>query len=243
MFIVLLALWETIVRGAGVPAYLVPAPSVIWLQSTAIVGDIAGHTLATLHTVAIGFGVSVVISIPLAVLLTSSQVVASAVYPLIVLTQSIPKVALAPILVVALGANQMPRVIVAFLVAFFPLLMATVAGLLSTPPELIELGRSYKASRLQEVFRIRIPFSTPFIFSGLKAAIVLSVTGTVAGEFVASDRGLGHLIIATTAFFQTPIAFGALILLSIMGIALFQLVAVVQRVFFAWSTGEEAKAK
>lgn len=233
--VALVIVWEAAVRIFGIPVYLLPAPSVIWVDCVAIAGTIWGHTLATLHTVIVGFVVSIVISLPLAVALTSSRIVASAVYPLLVLTQAIPKVALAPILVVLLGANELPRIVVTFLVAFFPLVIAIATGLMAVPSELIELGRSYKASMLQELWRIRIPYAIPFIFSGLKVAIALSVVGAVVGEFVNADKGLGYLIVSSTAFFQVPVAFGALILLSLMGVVLFQLVVVVERVLFPWS--------
>jgi NitT/TauT family transport system permease protein len=235
-FILLLAVWELAVRVFHIPVYLLPAPSVIWTDTTRIAGAVAGHTLATLQTIVIGFLVSIVVSLPLAVVITYSRLFANAVYPLLVLTQSIPKVALAPILVVALGANEMPRVVVTFLVAFFPLVISIAAGLTSVPPDLIELGRSYKATRFQELHRIRLPYAIPFIFSGLKVAITLSVVGAVVGEFVAANRGLGYLITSSTAFFKTPVAFGAMILLSIMGIVLFQTLVIVERVFFPWSS-------
>ena len=238
----LVILWEAAVRLFAIPVYLVPAPSVIWTDSLAMGGTVASHTVATLRTVMIGFFVSIVISLPLAVALTSSPLVSNAVYPLLVLTQSIPKVALAPILVVVFGATELPRIIVTLLVAFFPLVISIAVGLLSVPPDLLELGRSYRASRFQELYRIRLPYSVPFIFSGLKVAIALSVVGAVVAEFVNADRGLGYLIITTTAFFQVPVAFGALILLSVMGIVLFQAVVVIERVFFPWSPGHETTA-
>ena len=239
MLVLLVIVWEAAVRAFSIPVYLLPAPSVIWQDTTSIAGAVADHTLATLHTVVVGFLLSIVISLPLAVLITSSPLASNAIYPLIVLTQSIPKVALAPILVVALGANELPRVIVTFLVAFFPLVVSVAAGLLAVPEDLIELGRSYRASKLQQLYRIRLPYAVPFIFSGLKVAITLSVVGAVVGEFVAADRGLGYLITSSTAFFKTPVAFGAMILLSIMGIVLFQLVVIIERVFFPWSTSEQ----
>jgi NitT/TauT family transport system permease protein len=185
--------------------------------------------------VLLGFAVSVIVSLPLAVLITASPVIANAVYPLLVLTQAIPKVALAPILVVMLGSNELPRVVVTFLVAFFPLVLSIAAGITAVPPELIELGRACKASRWRELWRIRLPYAMPFVFSGLKAAITLSVVGAVVGEFVNADRGLGYLIQTSTAFFQVPLAWGALVLLSLMGIVLFQLVVIVERVFFPWA--------
>jgi NitT/TauT family transport system permease protein len=235
----LVVVWEAAVRLFAIPVYLVPAPSVIWTDSLAMGGTVVSHTLATLRTVMIGFVVSIVISLPLAVALTSSPLVSNAIYPLLVLTQSIPKVALAPILVVVFGATELPRIIVTLLVAFFPLVISIAVGLLSVPPDLLELGRSYRASRFQELYRIRLPYSVPFIFSGLKVAIALSVVGAVVAEFVNADRGLGYLIITTTAFFQVPVAFGALIVLSVMGVVLFQAVVVVERVFFPWSPGHE----
>lgn len=233
--VALIGVWEASVHLFAIPVYLLPAPSAIWVDCIAIAGTIWGHTVATLHTVIVGFIVSVAISLPLAVALTSSRLVANAIYPLLVLTQAIPKVALAPILVVLLGANELPRIVVTFLVAFFPLVINMATGLLSVPPELIELSRSYKASKMQELWRIRIPYAIPFIFSGLKVAIALSVVGAVVGEFVNADKGLGYLIVSSTAFFQVPVAFGALILLSVMGIVLFQAVVVAERVFFPWS--------
>jgi len=239
VLILLVIVWEAAVRAFAIPVYLLPAPSVIWQDTTAIAGAVAGHTLATLHTVMLGFVLSILVSLPLAVLITSSPLASNAIYPLIVLTQSIPKVALAPILVVALGANEIPRVIVTFLVAFFPLVVSIASGLLAVPQDLIELGRSYRASKLQQLYRIRLPYAVPFIFAGLKVAITLSVVGAVVGEFVAADQGLGYLITSSTAFFRTPVAFGAMILLSIMGIVLFQLVAIIERVFFPWSSSDQ----
>ena len=235
----MLILWEAAVDIFDIPLYLLPAPSVIWTESIAIAGTIGEHFLATLKTVVLGFIISFVISLPLAVFMTSSPLISSAVYPLLVLTQSIPKVALAPILVVILGANELPRLVITFLVAFFPLVVAISIGLMSVPAELVELGRSFKASKMQELYRIRLPYAVPFIFSGLKVAIALAVVGAVVGEFVNADKGLGYLIITATAFFKVPVAFGALILLSIMGIVLFQVVVVIERIFFPWSAANQ----
>jgi NitT/TauT family transport system permease protein len=232
---IFVALWELMCRVFHVPAYLVPTPSAIFTDTAQLAGPVLMHTLATGETVLLGFAASAVISLPLAVLITSSPLIANAVYPLLVLTQSIPKVALAPILVVIFGSNELPRVVVTFLVAFFPLVLSIAAGITAVPPELIELGRACKASRWRELWRIRLPYAVPFVFSGLKAAITLSVVGAVVGEFVNADRGLGYLIVTSTAFFKVPLAWGALVLLSLMGIVLFQAVVIVERVFFPWA--------
>ena len=229
------ALWEAICRVFHVPGYLVPPPSAIFVETWQLIGQVSMHTLATTQTTLLGFAASLIVSLPLAILLTASPAVANTVYPVLVLTQSIPKVALAPILVVIFGSNELPRVVVTFLVAFFPLVLSIAAGITAVPPELIELGRACQASRWRALWRIRLPYAVPFIFSGLKAAITLSVVGAVVGEFVNADRGLGYLIVTSTAFFKVPLAWGALVLLSLIGIILFQAVVVVERVFFPWA--------
>jgi NitT/TauT family transport system permease protein len=232
-------LWELICRAFSIPAYLVPTPSAIWTDTWKLVGPVSDHTLATTRTVLLGFLASLIVSLPLAVLITASPAVANTIYPFLVLTQSIPKVALAPILVVIFGSNELPRVVVTFLVAFFPLVLSIAAGIASVPPELIELGRACRASRWRELWRIRLPYAVPFIFSGLKAAITLSVVGAVVGEFVNADKGLGYLIVTSTAFFQVPLAWGALVLLSLLGIILFQAVVIVEQVFFPWAIADD----
>ena len=232
----LFVVWEGACRLFKIPGYLVPSPVDIWTETIAIGPTVAGHTMATFKTVMLGFLVSILISLPLAVILTASPTIAAAVYPFLVWTQSIPKVALAPILVVLLGTNELPRIVITVLVAFFPLVISIATGLLSVPPELIELSRACRASKLSELLRIRLPYAIPFIFAGLKVAISLAVVGAVVAEFVNADAGLGFLIQTSTAFFKVPVAFGALIILSVMGVVLFQIVVVAERVFFPWSS-------
>jgi len=232
----LFVVWEGACRLFEIPGYLVPSPVDIWNETMAIGPTVAGHTMATFKTVMLGFVVSILISLPLAVILTASPAIAAAVYPFLVWTQSIPKVALAPILVVLLGTNELPRIVITVLVAFFPLVISIATGLLSVPPELIELSRACRASKLSELLRIRLPYAIPFIFAGLKVSISLAVVGAVVAEFVNADAGLGFLIQTSTAFFKVPVAFGALIILSVMGVVLFQIVVVAERVFFPWSS-------
>ena len=238
---VLVVLWEVLVRAFEVPEFLLPAPSSIAGESWKVAGNMAMHGAATLRTVLLGFALSVVVSLPMALAITSSPAVGNAIYPLLVLTQSIPKVALAPLLVVILGANELPRVVVTFLVAFFPLVISISTGLLAVPPELLELGRACKASWRQELLRIRLPYAVPFVFSGFKVAITLCVVGAVVAEFVNADRGLGYLIVTSTAFFKVPLAFGAVILLSLMGIVLFQLIVMLERWLFPWSAADSRR--
>lgn len=231
----LLLAWEAAVALFAIPVYLLPSPSRIIADAAANAGTLGMHTLATLKTVLLGFGVSVAVSLPLAVFITSSKTVANAVYPVLVLTQSIPKVALAPILVILLGTNELPRIVVTFLVAFFPLVIAVATGLMSVPSDLVELGRSYRGSAWQLLRRIRLPYAVPMIFSGLKVAVTLSVVGAVVAEFVNADAGLGYFIVTSTAFFETPLAYAALVILALMGIVLFQLIVIIERLAFPWS--------
>ena len=234
--VLLLAAWETAARLLRVPEFILPAPSAIAAALAQAGPNVLLHSRATLVTVLLGFAASVAISLPLAVVIASSRVLEAAIYPLLVVTQSVPKVALAPILMVAMGASELPRVVVTFLVAFFPLVVSSVAGLAATPPELLELARSCRATRMQELFRIRLPFAVPFVFAGLKVAIALCVVGAVVGEFVGADRGLGYLIQTSMAFFKVPLAFGAVVVLAAMGIVLFQIVALAERLLFPWAT-------
>jgi len=236
------AIWELVVRLFRIPIYILPAPSEIVADVAAVWPNVAMHSWATLETVLLGFAVSVAVSLPLAALLALSETVSRLVYPLLVVTQSVPKVALAPILIIALGTGELPRVVVTFLVAFFPLVVSVATGMQAVPPELIELGRALDASRWKEVWRIRLPFAVPFVFSGMKVAVALAVVGAVVGEFVAADKGLGYLITTSMAFFKLPLAFGAVILLALMGIGLFQLVVLAERVLFPWSASSTTVA-
>jgi len=234
----LILVWEALVWLFSIPEYLLPAPSQIFKVTAAAWPVMLEHTISTIRTTMLGFLVSIVISLPLAVAIASSPLLANSIYPLLVITQSIPKVAIAPIIVVLVGAGEISRVLVAFLIAFFPLVISIATGLLATPQELVELGRSFNATHLQELIRIRLPHAVPFVFSGLKLSITFAVIGAVVGEFVAADRGLGYQILSATAFFKTSLAFGAVMLLSIIGIVLFQAVVLIERIFFPWSAEE-----
>jgi NitT/TauT family transport system permease protein len=238
VLIILLLAWEAGARAFKIPEFVLPAPSRIWQASVAARDVIFDNMWSTLRTTLWGFLASIIVSVPLAVLIASSPLLSNSIYPLLVFTQSVPKVAIAPLIVVAVGATETSRVIVAFLVAFFPLVISVAAGLIATNPELIELGRSLRATKLQELWHIRLPFAVPFVFSGLKLSITFAVTGAVVGEFVAADKGLGYQILSGTAFFKTAFAFGAVVLLSVMGVVLFQAVVLTERLFFPWSSEE-----
>jgi NitT/TauT family transport system permease protein len=231
----LLLVWEGAVYLFGIRPFLLPAPSRIFRELVTAAPHLPGNIGATVLTVLLGFCTSIVVSIPLAIAIASSPLIARGVYPLLLITQSTPMIAIAPILVVIMGTGQMSRTTVAFLIAFFPLLISTVTGLLATPREVVDLSRVMRTSFVQDLWLIRLPSAIPFIFAGLKVAISLSVIGAVVSEFVTANAGLGYLITQSTAFFNVPLAFGAVLLLSATGVTLFGTVVLVERVFFPWA--------
>jgi NitT/TauT family transport system permease protein len=234
--IALLLLWEFACRLFSIPQFVLPAPSVIW-QSAEQFGAFhwADNFLATLQIVVIGFAVSIAISVPLAIVLTHFQLLSRTIYPVLVIIQSTPIVAIAPIIVVMLGTGVLPRVVIVFLITFFPLVISTATGLASTPRELIELSRSLKAGQIREYLHIRLPYAVPFIFSALRISVTLAVIGSVVAEFVAADKGLGFLILFSTSLFKVPQAFASLGILVAASLVLFHLVVLMQRLWFPWS--------
>lgn len=232
----LLLIWEAACRLFGIPSFLLPAPSAIAAAGVDLeLSTWAVHTWSTLRVSLMGYAVAIVIAIPLAVGLANSRLLSRTLYPILVLVQSTPVVAVAPIIVVMLGAGDAPRVVITFLITFFPLVVSTVTGLRATPQELLELSRSLRASRGREIRNIQLPFAVPYIFSALRISVTLAIIGAVVAEFVAAENGLGFLIAFSTSFFKVPQAFAALIVLVALSLILFQLVALTQRLLFPWS--------
>lgn len=229
-----LGLWEMATRVLHIPRFIMPAPSAILAEGWAWRSHFVAHTWVTLYETLGGFALSIAVGVPLAVLIVYSPALKRALYPLIVLTQSVPKIAIAPVLLLMLGHGEIPKVIVAFLVAFFPVVVDTATGLAATPPELLDLSRSYRASAFKTFVKVRLPMAMPFFFAGAKVAITLSVIGAVVGEFVGSDQGLGYVILSATSYWKTELAFSAMILLSVMAIVLFGAVSLVERLACPW---------
>lgn len=230
---IFLALWELATNFFEIPTWLVPAPSDI-LRSFEARPDFWGHTWATLYETAIGFVLAISIGVPIAVLVVYSPILRNAIYPIILITQSIPKVAFAPILLIWIGYGTKSIIVVAFLVAFWPVIVNTATGLNSPSQELLDLARQLSANQFQIYTKIRFPSALPHFLSGLKVAVTLSVIGAVIGEFVGADRGLGYLVISATSQFKTPVAFAAMGILALMGIVLFFGVAALERILIPW---------
>ncbi|PZQ50814.1 MAG: ABC transporter permease [Rhodovulum sulfidophilum] len=231
-----LAIWEAACRGFAIPSFLLPAPSAIVTAFFGVSPAIwAGHLWATLRVALMGYALAIVVSIPLAVALASSRLLSRTLYPMLVVIQSTPIVAVAPIIVVTLGSGDLPRVVITFLITFFPIVVASVTGLLSVPEELVELSRSLRAGKRREILHIRLPVAVPYIFSALKISTTLAVIGAVVAEFVAAEKGLGFFIAFSTSFFKIPQAFAGLVVLVSLSLVLFRLVGWVQTRYFPWS--------
>jgi NitT/TauT family transport system permease protein len=226
--------WEIATHAFRIPRFIMPAPSAILGEGWEWRYRFIGHTWVTLYETLGGFALSMVVGVPLAVLIVYSPVLRAAIYPLVILAQSVPKIAIAPVLLLVLGYGEVPKMVVAFLVAFFPVVVDTATGLAATPPELLDLSRSYRASAFKTFMKVRLPMALPFIFAGAKVAITLSVIGAVVGEFVGSDKGLGYVILSSTSYWKTEVAFSAMILLSLMAIVLFAAVSLVERFVCPW---------
>ena len=226
--------WEVATYAFRIPRFIMPAPSAILGEGWEWRYRFIGHTWVTLYETLGGFALSMVVGVPLAVLIVYSPALRAAIYPLVILAQSVPKIAIAPVLLLVLGYGEVPKMVVAFLVAFFPVVVDTATGLAATPPELLDLSRSYRASAFKTFMKVRLPMALPFIFAGAKVAITLSVIGAVVGEFVGSDKGLGYVILSSTSYWKTEVAFSAMILLSLMAIVLFAAVSLVERFVCPW---------
>jgi NitT/TauT family transport system permease protein len=238
----LIVIWEAGVRLLHAPEFILPAPSTIWRDTSELGLGIVPHIAATVLTIVGGYLIALAISLPLAIALSSSRLLSHALYPLLIIKQSVPVVALAPILIVVLGAGEAPRIAITVLIALFPMVVSTSTGLKSTPIELVELSRAMGASWSKQLLDIRLPSAVPYIFSGAKISMTLSLVGAVVGEFVAAERGLGYLIYTSTAYFHVSIAFGAMIVLSAIGLALFQSIVWIERLAFPWAVTEEPDA-
>jgi NitT/TauT family transport system permease protein len=230
---ILLIAWEAGCRLGHVPGWLLPTPSEIAQAAYAVpVTTWLYNLVATTRVVLLGFAVAFLISVPLAVALARWEAARDSLYPILVVIQSTPVVAVAPILVVTLGADDAPRIVITAMISFFPLVVGISTGLTQTPPELIELSRALGAPMRNEYLHIRLPAALPYVFSAVRVAITLAVIGAVVGEFVAAEKGIGYFLRASTAYFKIAQAFASLLILIALSLALFHGVSLVQRVFF-----------
>ncbi len=231
----LLVLWQFSVTALGVKEYILPTP---WAALRTL-GEAnyqwTANLLATLYAVLGAFVLSAVLGVLLAVVIVWNDLMLRTVMPVLVLFNTLPKIALAPLFVIWLGYGIWPNIVIGTTIAFFPMVVNTAVGLASAEPEMLDLVRTLRASRWQVLKKIRFPNAVPYIFVGLKLNATMSVIGAIVGEFVASERGLGSLIITGGVTMQTPMIFASLMLISAMGLLLYGLVVAVEHIVAPWA--------
>jgi putative hydroxymethylpyrimidine transport system permease protein len=233
----LAARWDLIADALSIEPFLVPAPSDVAESLWSDRELLADNAWVTIQEVVLGFAIAVGAGVAFAIVLHLSDVLRRAFYPLLMASQTVPVIAIAPILVVWLGFGIGPKLAIIALVCFFPITVNTLDGLRSVDPELPRMMRTLDASRAQILRRIELPSSLPFLFSGAKIAAVISVIGAVFGEWSGADEGLGHLILIAQGQVQTARVFAAVVVLSALAISLFGLLALLERRYGWWRPG------
>ena len=236
----LLLAWQAGVVLLGVKEYILPTP---WAAAQKLFDPNYRWTanfLATLYAVLGAFVLSAVLGVLLAIVVVWNDLLLRTVMPVLVLFNTLPKIALAPLFVVWLGYGIWPNIVIGTTIAFFPMVVNTAVGLATAEPELLELVRSLRASRWQVFTKIRFPNALPYIFTGLKLNATMSVIGAIVGEFVASERGLGALIITGGVTLQTPSIFASLGLISLLGLVLYGIVVAVEQLVAPWAYRADA---
>lgn len=233
-----LALWEALVRGLDIPDYLLPAPTEVAAALIRRWGFLAENLGYTVLSSGVGFAVALVFGIAIGAAITASSVVDRMVYPWLVISHAIPKVVVAPLLLVWVGFGLKSGIIFVIVFTFFPIVVNTVTGLKSADPDLLQLVRSMGARRGQMLWKIRIPTALPHIFAGIKISATLAPVGAVIGEFVASNQGLGYVLIQAVGNLEVDLAFAAVFIISVYGILIWYLAEIVERRAIPWHASQ-----
>jgi putative hydroxymethylpyrimidine transport system permease protein len=234
LFVGLVGVWQLVATFTGIKDYVLPKPTeiatTIWSDRSSLI-PAAGVTFSE---VIIGFGLAVSVGFMLAVLFVHSRIAQRAIYPMVIATQTIPILAIAPVLVIWFGFGLLPKILVVALFGFFPVAINTVAGMNSVDRDTFRLMQSLGASRWEVFRRVRLPASLPFFFVGVKLAAVVAVIGAVAGEWVGSTNGMGPLMIAANSYLRTNLVFAAIVYLSVMAVGMFLIVTLIERLVIGW---------
>lgn len=237
-----LLLWEVLVRVLRVPVYVLPAPSVILLNVKGNWRSLLGAAAFTVQPMVIGFLVAVVMGVLIALGIAFSRQVQAIAYPLLVFLQIVPKIAVAPLFIIWFGFGLAPKVLLVFLLSFFPIVVAATTAFRSIEPEIMELVRSTGAGRLRTFRMVQLPHAMPALFGGFKVAAALAATAAVVAEFVASDRGLGYLLLEYNGNLDTAGSFAAIFFLSALGLALYGIVEVLEGYVVPWHVSRRRMA-
>jgi ABC-type nitrate/sulfonate/bicarbonate transport system permease component len=230
--------WQVVVDAFHVPTWFLPSPSKIVVGTGPLMKFVLKNLAWTLYEIGLGFSLSAAAGVGIAIAICYSDSVRNAVYPLLIASQPIPKVAIAPIMLIWFGYGKASVVLITFLIAFFPVVVNTVTGLTMIQPEWLILMQSLKATKWKIFLKVRLPNALPHIFVGLKLSMMLCTVGAIVGEFVGSDIGIGNLILIAAHEVETPLVFGCLASLGLLGIGLFGLVAIIERMVVPWQVTE-----
>jgi len=222
------------VRLFKVPPYLMPPPSAVFFVFVSEFQRLLYHGWVTTYEMLAGYALAVAVAVPLAIAITSSERFDRFITPQMLFFQVVPKVAIAPLFLVWFGVGATPKILVAFLISFFPIVIDAAVGLRSMSAEMRDLARSMGASRWQVFAQFRLPTSLPYLFSGLKVAATLAVAGAVVGEFVGADKGLGYLLLVTNSNMETALMFATIVALTIIGLVFFYAVEFLEKLLIPW---------
>ena len=228
--------WEVAVMVSGIPDYLLPPPSRVAWELWARFSLLARHAAVTLQEVGLGLGAAVAGGGILAAIMAHVPMLRRGMFPLLAFLQAVPKVTVAPLFVIWLGYGLGSKVLMVFLISFFPIVVNLMAGFLSVDPDLMRLLRSYRASRWHIFRTVQFPNAVPYFLAAMRIAVALSLVGAVVAEFVGADRGLGYLILLANAELRTPLLFACLALLGAMGVGLFGLLQGFERWLLPWAS-------
>lgn len=235
-----LGLWWLVKWAFGWEAFILPSPAQVARELWAERSFLPAQTWATLLETLEGFAIAIAVGIALAVAIAYSRTLERSIYPLLVGFNAVPKLALAPILVLWMGFGSGPKVVMVVLLCVFPIVLGTATGLSSTAAELDELIRSLTATELQAFVKVRFPAALPHVFVGLKVGISLAVIGAVIGEFVGATKGLGYVIVASGQNADTTLAFASIVVLAVLSVVLFYLLVALERLLVPWARHEQA---
>jgi NitT/TauT family transport system permease protein len=236
VILLLFLLWEAVVRLFGIEPFVLPSPSAIFAAGWQWRWPILDNAWQTLMTTTVGFFIAVVFGVLAGIAIGSSTLAYDGFYPALIGFNTIPKVAVIPILVIWFGVGTVPAIITAFLLSFFPILVNVATGIATVEPELRDVLRALGATRWQVIQKVGLPRSMPYFFASLKVAITVAFVGSIVSETVAANKGIGHLMLVASSRFEVPLAFAGLLVTSVMGIGMYLVAEVIERRMTGWAT-------
>ena len=239
--IALVVLWDVSIRVFAIRPFILPSPAEVYESLVRDWAMLFPNLLFTVYEILGGFFLSVVIGVGLAVAIVSWRPIEKSLYPILVGSQVIPKVAIAPLFVIWFGFGIEPKIFVAFLIAFFPMVISTAVGLRSVEIEKLYLARSMGASAFQVFCKIKLPHAMPSVFAGLKLAITGAVIGAIVGEFIGADKGMGRVLLEANGEMETDVLFAGIALLSFTGVLLFLMIDGLERVVVRWHVSQRIR--